>query len=124
MNYDIVCMSETRCDVDMDNTGNVMDKNGFTIAYKNRSASNTYKSGGVVATVKSSLNESWKVETLVAVRVNGRDVGLEKDLLIPRVTLSMVNLNSSLNLIFFFLTMIAFTLSRVTFTAIRNHPFL
>ena len=91
MNYDVVCMCETRCDdADTKNIKNVLEKAGFNFVYKNRSALSRYKSGGLLIAVKNTLNIRWTEmksgdETLLSICVYGRDVGLEKNLLITCV---------------------------------------
>lgn len=91
MNYDILCMCETRCDdADMSNFINVMVDKGFDIVYKNRCALSKYKSGGILIAVKSALNIKWKEiktssDILLSICVYGREVRLEKNLIITCV---------------------------------------
>ena len=88
VNYDVLCMCETRCDdADTNNIKEIMTKHGFDIVYKNRSALCRYKSGGLLIAVRNNLNIRWKEmksddETLLSICVNGQDVGLVNDLII------------------------------------------
>ena len=57
MNYDVVCMCETRCDdAATNNIIKVMVNSGFDVVYKNRSALSRYKLGGLLFAVRNTLN--------------------------------------------------------------------
>ena len=71
-------------------TREVMVNSGFDIVYKNRNALSRFKSGGLLIAMRSALNINWKEiksseEALLSICVHGRDVGLEKNLLITCV---------------------------------------
>ena len=90
-NYDVICMCETRCDdADMNNVRDKMEELGFNIVFKNRYALSRFKSGGLIIALNREVDFKWKptksnYETLLSVRVTGRSVGLDKDLVITCV---------------------------------------
>ena len=78
VDYDVICLCETRCDdADTNNVREVMVNSGFDIVCKNRSALSRYKSGGLLIAVRSELNIKWREmkyseETLLSICINGR----------------------------------------------------
>lgn len=59
--YDIVYMSEKRCDdLDMVSVNENFQEIGFDILYKNRGALRRFKSGGIIIAVKKVFGLRWK----------------------------------------------------------------
>ena len=59
--YDIICMSETRCDyVDMNDVEVNMNNVGFHVVFRKIHALSRYKSGGTLITVRKDSWFQWK----------------------------------------------------------------
>ena len=59
--YDIICMSETRCDdVDMNDIEVNMNNLGYDVVFRNRHALSRYKSGEILIAVQKDSWFQWK----------------------------------------------------------------
>lgn len=89
--YDVLCLSETKCDdVDTNNLKDIMEDIGYDIVVKNRCVLSRYKSGGILIGIKKSVRFKWNpinydCECLLSIKIDGRSISLEKDLVITSV---------------------------------------
>ena len=91
--YDVICLSEIKCDeADINNVKMLkMSDAGFNIAYITRFGLSRYRSGGLLIGINNRNKLKWKMveneyETLLTIiKVNGRMLGFDRDLLLTCV---------------------------------------
>ena len=89
--YDIICMSENRCDdLDMNDVEVNMSNLFYDVVFRNRHALSRYKSGGTLITVRKDSWFQWKAlparaDTLLSVQLDKCSLGFQKHLTITAV---------------------------------------